>query len=372
MSLRCGLLQTVLICLLAGVSSPSSWAQVRALPPNVAGAGQPRLYADVPGEFYGGGGPMLPDVSPQFQQSGPIAYQPDIYGAGLYDAPAGQASPLEELSPPVAANDQLYQPQTYRPVSGTKYWSWQWLPDGLMYKSYLAGGRESRFGSVWLYERDQGWLWDVALGGRMGVFRYGTENDVWPEGWQVDIEGASFPRMSLERTRDLVSADFRFGVPLTYREGRWEWKFSYYHLSSHLADEYMETFPAATRINFVRDAVVLGVAMRPNPDLRLYAEAGWAFNHDGGSRPWEFQFGVDYSPAEATGVVPAPFLAVNGRIREEVDFGGNFTLQTGWQWRGQTGHLFRFGLNYFNGMSDQYQFFTEHEEQIGVGLWYDY
>ena len=40
--------------------------------------------------------------------------------------------------------------------------------------------------------------------------------------------------------------------------------------------------------------------------------------------------------------------------------------------RGRTGHLFRVGMQYFNGMSDQGQFDNTFEEQIGVGLWYDY
>ncbi len=48
------------------------------------------------------------------------------------------------------------------------------------------------------------------------------------------------------------------------------------------------------------------------------------------------------------------------------------TVQTGLQWRGRSGHLFRFGLQYFNGMSDMAQFFRRHEEQIGMGMWYDY
>jgi hypothetical protein len=250
--------------------------------------------------------------------------------------------------------------------------TWQWLPDGLMYRSYLASGREPRFASQWVREQEQGWLWDITLGGRVGLWRYGTEDPLLPQGWQIDLEGAAFPRLALEQERDLVSVDFRCGVPITFRRGRWEGKFGYYHLSSHLGDEYELTHPWIHRINYSREALVLGVAYYPWPDLRLYGETGWAFYSDGGSEPWEFQFGADYSPWYPTGARGAPFFAVNGRLRQEIDYGGNFTLQTGWQWRGRTGHLLRTGLQYFNGQSDQYQFFREHEQQVGVGLWYDY
>ncbi len=252
------------------------------------------------------------------------------------------------------------------------FWTWQVVPDGIIYKSYLAGGREPRMGSQWFYDRNLGWLWDSTLGGRVGLIRYGTTDAAWPEGWQLDFEGAAFPRLDLDTDRDLISVDFRFGFPLTFRRGPWEWKFGYYHLCSHMGDEYLERFPDADRLNFVRDALVLGLALRPNPDWRLYVEAGYAPWVDGGSEPWEFQFGVDFSPMEPTGFRGAPFLAVNGRLREEVDFGGNFTAQAGWQWRGETGNLFRFGAHYFNGMSDQYQFFRSFEEHIGLGLWYDF
>ena len=47
--------------------------------------------------------------------------------------------------------------------------------------------------------------------------------------------------------------------------------------------------------------------------------------------------------------------------------------EAGWQWRGrESDHLLRVGMQYFNGKSSQYSFFDEHEELIGLGLWYDY
>ncbi len=307
-------------------------AQVRALPPNVAPADQPLLHNAAAVQM------PLPESTQQF----------------------------------IDMNVQAQQPPAYRPAPYTECWTWQILPDGVLYPSYLAGGREPRFASQWVYERDYGWLWDVALGGRAGILRFGTDDDVYPQGWQLGIEGAAFPRLDLEHGRELMSADFRFGIPLTFRSGRWEGKFSYYHLSSHLGDEYMVRHQTLDRINFVRDALVLGAAFRIRPELRLYTEAGWAFYTDGGSQPWEFQFGIDYISLEPTDILGAPFFAINGRLREEVDFGGNMTVQTGWHWRGRSGHLLRLGMQYFNGKSDQYQFFTQHEEQIGVGLWYDY
>jgi hypothetical protein len=330
-------------------------------------------------------GPMC--VSPacgetdRFSPTAPPAQQQPLYGARPHDrdslALPQQLVDASEQADSLSPGGPLFgEPPLYQPIPCTDCYQWQLLPDGLMYKSYLAGGKEPRFASQWVYRRDHGWMWDATLGGRLGLVRYGTSDEVYPEGWQFDLEGAVFPRMDLRahHDRELVSADFRVGVPWTVRQGPWEGKLAYCHLSSHLGDEFILTHPLAmaSRINYVRDSIVVGIALRPYPDLRLYTEAGWAFNTEGGAEPWEFQFGVDYSPLGPSGILGAPFFAINGHLREEVDFGGDLAVQTGWQWAGRTGHLFRAGMHYFNGMSDQRQFFNNHEELIGLGFWYDY
>jgi hypothetical protein len=251
-------------------------------------------------------------------------------------------------------------------------WTWQFLPDSLLYQSYLAGNKEPRLGTQWVYEKDLGWQWDATVGGRVGLLRYGTVNSPWPEGWQLDVEGAGFVRMNLEHDRDVDTADFRAGVPMTVRRGPWQGKFGYYHLSSHLGDEFMVRNRTLDRINYVRDCLLLGVGYFITPDIRLYSEADYAFNIEGGAQPWKFQFGMEYNPIEPTQQMARPFLAINGLLSQETDYSGNFTLQTGLLWRGQSGHLVRVGLQYFNGMNDWAQFFRTHEEQIGMGVWYDF
>ena len=259
------------------------------------------------------------------------------------------------------------------PVPYQAPWSWQILPEGLIYRSYLAGAKEPRLSSVLFHERDDEWLWDPTIGARVGVLRYGTPAVDVPEGWQLDVEAAAFPRLDPHEDMDLRSSDFRVGTVVTYGVGRWQSKFGYYHLSSHLGDEFLLKNNGFERVNYSRDAIVLGQSFNPIEDLRLYAETAWAFQYLGGSEPWEFQVGFDYSPVRVTGFRGAPFLAVNGHLREEHDFGGNVVLQTGWQWRGAgPGRLLRTGFHYYNGKSPQYSFFDEHEEQFGLGLWYDY
>jgi hypothetical protein len=253
-------------------------------------------------------------------------------------------------------------------------WQWQVLPQGLIYRSYQAGVHEPRLAIVAFSEADGRKLWDGTLGGRVGLLRYGTCGPVYPQGWQVDVEAAAMVRLTLDEIRDFETADYRVGVPITYGIDNWQFKFAVYHLSSHLGDEFILANPGSEldRINYVRDAVVLGASYYPHPVMRLYSEAAYAVNVDGGAEPWEFQFGTEISQPGPTGPNGTPFWAINGHLREEHEFGGDVSTQLGWLWRGESGQVVRLGVHYFNGKSSQYQTFDDSEEQIGAGLWYDF
>jgi len=272
-------------------------------------------------------------------------------------APAGTAAPQPGIGGILLAPD----------------WDWQGLPSGLIYHSYLAGVKEPRMASQWVIEKNHEEYWETELGGRVGVVRYGTDDAQHPQGWELDMEGAAFPRLNLQESESLTSVDFRFGLPLTYGYGNYQMKFGYYHICSHLGDQFMLQNPTFERVHYVRNALVWGHSYNWTDDIRLYAEAGWAFECSGGAKPWELQFGAEYSPAQPTYTWrPRPFVAINTDLRQEVNFSGNFVLETGYQWRGEANHLFRAGLQYFTGKSDQYQFFNQYEEKIGLGLWYDF
>ena len=293
-------------------------------------------------------------------------------GQGTAPSGADVVSVLPQFPPPFPIPQSVVP--SADPNAGTceEPWTCQLMPEGLLYNAYLAGHRESRFGTEFVSDKNHASVWDIALGGHLGLIRYGSPGATNPQGWQLDIEGAVFPRLTLDDNRDMVANDFRFGVLLTMRQGPWEWKFGGYHLSSHFGDQFLYENPDVDRIHYSRTGFVVGGAHRPTPDWRMYAEAGWAFAIGGGAEPWEFQFGVEYSPAGPTGWQGAPFVAVNGHLREENNFGGNVVAEAGWLWRGQAGHVFRTGLYYFNGMSDETEFFTNSEQLLGIGVWADF
>jgi hypothetical protein len=247
------------------------------------------------------------------------------------------------------------------------------MPEGLIYHSYMAGVKEPRFASVWSPQKGYGKGWDAALGGRLGVLRYGTNDGDRPDGWQLDVEGGVFTRLDPNAySTPLIAADFRLGIPLTFGHGPWHFKFGYYHISSHLGDEYMLVVDEFHRINYARDALALGIGYYCTDALRVYGEMGYAPSAVGGAEPWEFQWGVDYSPIN-TGYRGSLFWALNGHLRQDVDYDGNFVAQLGWQWRRRrSGGVFRLGMQYYTGKNEQYEFYTESESRLGCGLWLDF
>jgi hypothetical protein len=292
---------------------------------------------------------------------GPMNEQPFAPPPLAIDEPITESSAFAE--------DDSFDPAMCDPSAG---YSWQLMPQGLIYRSYLAGAKESRFRSVWNNETNDGNIWDITLGGNVGLVRYGTRGNVRPAGWQLGIEGAGLVRLDIDENRDVDAADYRFGIPLTWGDAIHQVKFAYYHLSSHLGDEFLLKNVGFERLNYSRDVLVYGHSLYPRDTWRVYGEIGYAMDCDVGD-PWELQFGVDWSPAGRTGPYGAPFAAFNGHLREEVDFGGNFVVQGGWAWRrSPASGLFRVGGEYYNGKDDQFSFFDESVQKVGFGIWYDY
>lgn len=250
---------------------------------------------------------------------------------------------------------------------------WHLLPDGLLWHSYLAGPQEPRISTVLFHTEDDGIFWDATLGGRVGLLRYGTPGAKDPQGWQWDLEGAVITRLDLLHAEDVESADYRFGTEITYANGPWAMKFGYFHISSHVGDEYLIRNPGFERINYVTESWIIGGSYRPVDSVRLYGEFANAFRASGGARRYQFQTGAEYTPAPKLPRGLAPFAAVNLNFRQAVDYDVSTTAQLGWSYVGaESDRRLRFGLQVGDGPTSQFSFFRRRETYAGFGVWFDY
>lgn len=304
-----------------------------------------------------------------------------VSGETAGDSPGdwnSEASAPDVLPTEIGAS--LYVPPSYVPPSPSAVSAptcrrgWHLLPGTLLYQSYLAGEKEPRIGLSVLNDSKRGWLWEAALGGRLGIIRRGDPGLRPVNAWQIDIEGAALARVNpTEASTPLEATDYRIGLQWTKRTGPTAYKAGYYHISSHVGDEFLLANPGFNRINYVRDSLLFGIMHDVTPDAQIYGEIGYGLGVSGGAEPLEFQFGAQYLPVADSGLRGSPFAAVNVHLREEVGFGGGINVMAGWRWRGpQSGRLLRIGLQYYNGKSIQYEFLNQDQQLIGYGIWADF
>ncbi len=252
---------------------------------------------------------------------------------------------------------------------------WQILPQGLLYKAYLAGEKEPRMQFLSMYDtKSKRQVWDAVLGGRVGLLRKSNPMNPQADAFQLDLEGAVFARVLPEEPSSMLEgSDYRVGLYGTWRTGRTSYRAGYYHISSHVGDEYLIANPTFNRINYVRDSLLAGVSRDVTDIVRVYTELGVAVGMEGGAKPLELQLGTEYAPKPQTPATGAPFFAVNGHWRQDLDTSTSVNVVSGWGWQGvETKRRLRLGLNYYNGPSLQYEFFDRWENLVGAGIWMDY
>ncbi len=323
----------------------------------------------------------IPDT-PEFDtlaESDAADYEPDSAMPSAQQPVNGSAgySQLGELMPQIEADLPITPQQVFSnsPAQCNNCCGWQVLPQGLMYKSYIAGEKEPRMQFIQLHDtRSNQRVWDAVLGGRVGLLRHGTCGSVNPQGFQLDIEGAVFARVLPDQpSAMLVGSDYRAGLLGTHRDNGTAVKYGYYHISSHIGDEFLVANPTFNRINYVRDSLIAGVTQDLKYSTQVYGEIAYALGVEGGAKPLEFQFGTQYLPVAKSSLRGAPYVAANYHIREDFGFEGGFSTVAGWGWQGlQTRHRLRIGMQYYNGPSLQYQFLNRVENLYGGGIWYDY
>lgn len=308
--------------------------------------------------------------------------QGKIRTTGHTQEPAEPISGEEQIVIPESQTEQAFYPAmtpdavfSEYPQTHEQHLCWQLLPNGLLYKTYVAGEKEARMQLVSFYDtKSKRKIWEAVLGGRAGLIRLSDPSVSNSDAFQLDLEGAVFARVLPDEVSAMLEgSDYRVGLYGTWKFDRLSYRAGYYHISSHVGDEYLIANPLFNRINYVRDSLLLGTAYELNDVSRIYGEIGYALGIEGGARPLEFQFGAEYTPLPTTQFTGAPFAAVNTHLREDFDFNGGVNVVAGWGWQGEhSKRRLRLGLNYYNGPSLQYEFFDRWENLVGGGIWLDY
>ncbi len=215
---------------------------------------------------------------------------------------------------------------------------------------------------------------DTSIGMTMGLMRADYEGADFSA--QVDIFGLVLTRLSPD---DLLLADYRFGLPVTFRWNWWQAKVAYEHTSAHLGDELIRQTGRVTQ-SFAKDELVLGVGRFLFDNLRVYGHVGYAFTFqvpglEGTTREkTRYDVGAEWFLRQPTGWQGTPFAAANVEYRGDQNFHPNYTIQAGWLWRNPTQRLgnVRVFVERYDGRSPFGQNIALREQFTSVGFGFDY
>jgi hypothetical protein len=270
-------------------------------------------------------------------------------------APSTLLSPIEErpdVSSPIFVGDCSWTDHCFRVA-----------PTSLLWQPPLANPREPRMSAKALRVEGER-VFDAAVGGQFGVLRI-SPNRCPDEGFQLDLFAAVFSRF---RDGDLSALDYRFGAPLTYAAGDWQFKLAYEHTRNRIQGDVLTLAPDAAQ-EFRREEVVFGVARTWGEILRAYGQVGATFSGTEAQKdePFRYNIGVEWADLRCTTPMGAPFAAVDFEARGDQNDEANVTIQAGWNWRGRVpGRGPRVAGEYHRGYSPFGQLFTQREDWYGV------
>ncbi|MFQ5890789.1 MAG: DUF1207 domain-containing protein [Gemmatimonadota bacterium] len=202
----------------------------------------------------------------------------------------------------------------------------RWFPQSAAFAPVLAAPREVGFrGSILLADRPDSDFEgrsveaEVAIGHRIPVVRLQGEAP-GRAAVVIGFEVGMFSRFSMETSeKDLINTDFRVGVPLSLRGGRWEGRATILHVSSHIGDEFIARFPRPQQ-QVTRDGFEGLLALRFGPSLRLYGGADYNFHANSGVERAAGRFGLEWNPGfGAERGFAWPFAATDFQVTTEAE-----------------------------------------------------
>ena len=211
---------------------------------------------------------------------------------------------------------------------------------------------------------------EVAIGTAIPLFLIsGTDSR---DALVLGIEGAVFGRFALKPiTRDMISTDWVFALPVVWHRGDNWLQLRYRHISSHLGDEYINRFEAEVE-NFSRDAADITLFHRVAPSFGLYGGGAWAFNiRPDGSRRFLVRFGAQIETVENDKLF-LPYFALDVQWEEDNDWEPRLNTQLGVRLpKIQGRRSARIAIEYLAGPSPMGQFHEEHVRHVALGLHID-
>jgi len=216
----------------------------------------------------------------------------------------------------------------------------------------------------------------VSIGDQFSIFQL---KDICPGRLYVGIEACVWSIFEAKpKSLYLINADYYVAIPLTYIQDGFFAKFSIYHQSSHLGDEYLLENPQIRRVNPSMEVVDVSVAYDFGIGLTTFAGYSHVLRSDDGFhiQPIGFYYGfnyyLDYFKVNVCNVQAVPYMATYFLNLEENRWRLDSYGAVGYEWNKCYGHKVRIYLEAHDGFSPDGQFAKERTRYIALKLLYGY
>ncbi len=196
---------------------------------------------------------------------------------------------------------------------------------------------------------------------------YTSEGD--NSAWEVALRPGIVSRFKKRETQLLLkSADFRVGIPFSYRHGNWSARLELFHLSSHRGADSVSAQPAPN-FTYSREVVQALVAYGRTNHWRIYAGPGVIVHSRPAVGRASFEAGSEWFPKRLGRSHARFYLAEDLETRQEVGWRVNTSVQPGVLFTNRRGEpVARIAGWFYRGQTPFGQFFRERETIGGVQL----
>ncbi|HOD14473.1 MAG TPA: DUF1207 domain-containing protein [Spirochaetota bacterium] len=309
------------------------------------------------------------------KQAGRLATRAVLSGFALALAAFASAAPARAANLP--SGDQAH----------LSHDSAGWLPATRLFPSFSADPRRvgfsggiryhddafnrfrTRYGTDSRVLGDDKTFGAVSLGSRLPLYRWDVARGLL----QLDVEGSVWAVFAFKRTggwlgdgSTLLNADYWFAFPTSYRYGPLALQVRFWHMSSHLGDEFIILYPEITRRNVSNEGVDLFASYDIVEQVRVHAGVGCVYHSFKGARfdPFYVEYGAELRPFNAVragrSLLFQPFLAAHLKNWQNNRFAisGNYALGVEFTaLRGQYRPRLQLYFSFHHGPSQEGQFY---------------
>lgn len=245
------------------------------------------------------------------------------------------------------------------------------FPRTLLFRPLIADPRWPQISGTMqrYFRKERRVLWSASFGESFPFV--GSRDSERP--WQLGLQASVFTLWDMQtESNDMVNADFLVGFPYTKKIGPWAFMGRWFHISSHLGDEFILQHRNVDRMNLSYEAWDAKVSHDFPHGFRLYGGGGYLYRRFPESlKPLIASAGAEYVGGLFAHNWLRPVVGADFQKHQQNGWGAtDISLRAGIQMQHAEVSTRRLQLllEYYRGHDPNGQFFANPAEELGLGL----